>query len=925
MKKYILVLLLLTCGNLLISMGSVVQPRTDTWQYANHVFKFKCVDSAHDEDIVEVPGSLVHYSKSLTAMIDNVKDMSAIIPLFNITQAEFNTIIQALAILDNSKKQYKDLINYFNSLDKTALLKSVLNINFLDIQPLLLPATSILQQSLVQSSTDIFTWKLGLPEDILAMLKKIGLHTINNQLVMCNAIVNQLPQSFVSIALNDNGTLLAAAEWDKTISIMPTSDLEEKITLLGHTDLVSALTFSPDSQTLASLSIADKTIRLWNIATKQEIAQLNGYKQQGSTMHFSFDNNYFVCLDNPEDTSGQDKNYVLINRKTGTRHILTGLHGIMYDVAISPDGKYIALANENTYVWNTQTQELKKIEVGNVTPKVKVAFSPDSSLLVCCSAQTELSTAEIAVWNMVEMRTNTPLSTILTGTPPTIIAFSKDSTLLAFDDRETVLIWDIQKDNPITRVDSHTEYVHSIDFTPDNTYMVSTSQDSVIRILDIPQQQERQLTSESKDIIDSAYVLDNTTLLSISTNGSLYTWDIATGHAKKRLDMPDATGIHTISPDKTCVALNTNRGAINIFTIKTGEMRVLMQGMDSIITMEFSNNSQDLLATYANGTALVWNIQTGIAQKIAGTKNKIITHAYNVGDSTVVFAQEKTKNHINLYDIQQNVTYPLTNEDTDITGLAFIPNSRLLVAHSTSGMVTIWDVATQQITKRLWIPHSELFTISPDGTVLAISDEKQTYLINLTTDRQEILPTLLNPEYFISKMQFARSGDVLGILQKEISSSSIDLWDMNTHMLKKTITIPDTLITDYSFIPNTHLLIILSDKQVFLWNTITNQAISSYDLQNPVISINTDGSKIIMSGMNQQIQETKIFTLNQQLLNASKELSFEQVTILNRAFHAMQGGTLFDLSNSQKLLAIFNEIDPVYRDILKQCFNIKTK
>ena len=79
---YASILALLMCGNGLIAMESVIQPKTYTWQYVNNTFKFKCVDSTSDEDVIEVPGTLVHYAKSLRAMIDDLGEPKIVDALY---------------------------------------------------------------------------------------------------------------------------------------------------------------------------------------------------------------------------------------------------------------------------------------------------------------------------------------------------------------------------------------------------------------------------------------------------------------------------------------------------------------------------------------------------------------------------------------------------------------------------------------------------------------------------------------------------------------------------------------------------------------------------------------------------------------------------------------------------------------------------
>lgn len=659
----------------------------------------------------------------------------------------------------------------------------------------------------------------------------------------------------------------------------------------------------------------------------QEIVQFKNPSRHA--LRFSSDNNYFACLGNPEEEDGPNENYALINRKTGQKHMLAGVEGYISDVAVSPDGKQIAIAAKQIYLWNTQTQELKPLEIGHVLAMTKVVFSPDGTLLACCSGQTELETVEIVFWNMVDMAAHAPLSKIITGTVPSVIVFSPDSTLMAFDDGEDVQVWDVQKDEPVMRLSGHTQHVHSIKFMPDNKHIITAGHDDVIRITHLSDGKEKKLVQGEKEVIDEAYPIDNTTFVSVSEEGALYAWDIVTGQSKKLLSVVDATGIDTLSPDKTLIAVNAKGGKINLLNIKTGELRVFTQGIGSLIDLEFSTDGQSLLALYANGTAWLWDIKTGIAQKVMGTQDKVINKVRWIGDGTLVLVKEKTKNFINLYDIKTNVAYTLTAHSNDVDRFIFSPDGRYLISSAEDYMIYLWDVATQQVVKRFNI-IADSITVSPDGKTLVVSDYKHIYLIDLSTNTQQILTTHADPEKsFVSSMEFNTDGTLLALNK----GNTIEIWDMNTHTLKNIIqAFEEGSIANYFFVPNSTLLVIVGEESVVYWDLYANHPVMTEPLQcwTNAVNVSRNGLLVVESGVvvpqvgENQDQQTVLSVLNQTLVEVIATLSFEQVFIIARALHAMRIGTPLDLTSSPKLLDIFNQIDPASRALMENCFKIKT-
>jgi WD40 repeat protein/tRNA A-37 threonylcarbamoyl transferase component Bud32 len=286
-------------------------------------------------------------------------------------------------------------------------------------------------------------------------------------------------------------------------------------TLIGHSDIVLSVAFSPDGRTLASGS-GDKTIKLWDVQSQKQIATLTGHSSYLSSVAFSPDGRTLA-------SGSQDWTIKLWDvQSQGQIAALTGHSDMVWSVAFSPDGRTLASGSYKMIkLWDVLSQRQIATLTGHSDDDSvsSVAFSPDGRTLASGSGD-----GTIKLWDVQNQR---EINT-LTGHSDNVlsVAFSPDGRTLASGSTDkTIKLWDVQSQGQIANLTGHSDRVWSVAFSPDGRTLASSSRDETIKLWDVPSQREiATLTGHSDNVLSVAFSPDGRMLASGSYDNTIKLW-----------------------------------------------------------------------------------------------------------------------------------------------------------------------------------------------------------------------------------------------------------------------------------------------------------------------------------------------------------------------------------------------------------------
>ena len=235
------------------------------------------------------------------------------------------------------------------------------------------------------------------------------------------------------IAFSPDGNHLAVAT-SMGVWLYDAETFDEIALLTGHKEAVTAVAFSPDGTTLASVSGFDfpGTLKLWDVKTGQNIVTLQVKSGSVNSVAFSPDGTKLAWADQLWDVKTKQQLDIFKNNR-------------LFEVAFSPDGKILAGTGISTIertrsgvikLYDVETGQLintlvatQRTKLSESTKRISsIAFSPDGQLLASGSA----NGGTIKLWD-VETGRNTATFTERPepGSSMLCVVFSPDSTKLA--------------------------------------------------------------------------------------------------------------------------------------------------------------------------------------------------------------------------------------------------------------------------------------------------------------------------------------------------------------------------------------------------------------------------------------------------------------------------------------------------------------
>ena len=492
-------------------------------------------------------------------------------------------------------------------------------------------------------------------------------------------------------------------------TIMP-SVIEQKI-LDGDSYMAGSLLLRLFPDSLYKYGDPLRTSMLRKLSHVHSIL-LQGHAQSVNTVQFSPDDRYAI-------TGSNDMTLRLWDAKTGDL-LSSSSEGrsAVLSASWNHDGSKVVYSSKDGLVRTCTIQEgvlhpLDSLDLKDSYARF-VSFNPAGTEIVACCYN-----GPVLVLDVEHLRVKETIPASKSGA--TYASYSPDGGYLAIAmaSNKSIVIKRVSDMSTITTLTGHTDWVRSVEFSPDGKMLVSCSDDRSVRTWDLESNRSLRLAVLPDWGTKAAFTPDGGRVVCSSRDGILRIYDLRTAN-----EIPEFQIKHT--------------GYLNSFDITSNGGQVICGSTDPIVHVWDCGDSMDtgtaihmdgavyefscfaeparIAAATNKGMLGVWDMRDKIALSLksigAGDQGRVETLAVSPDGNLIALA---TRFKVRLFSGKDGEELDIDNQGGHhawVRSLRFSHDGTMLASVGEDGRIIIWDIAQKRIQKTVNSGSVGLYSVS---------------------------------------------------------------------------------------------------------------------------------------------------------------------------------------------------------------------
>ncbi|MEL7034993.1 MAG: NB-ARC domain-containing protein [Cyanobacteria bacterium J06592_8] len=500
--------------------------------------------------------------------------------------------------------------------------------------------------------------------------------------------------------------------------------------------------------------------------------------------------------------------------------------GIIWSLALSPDGKILATAGEDFTVklWDLQTGECLKSFSHHTNCVRTVAFSNSGKWLISGSED-----CTIRLWD-IEAGTSVKILKGHQQQAWTLAIHPDDRYIVSGSDDLTLKIWDLQTGNCLKTIPGHHDWIRSVVWSPDGQYIASGSIDKTVKLWDVETGNCLQTFHGHRNGVFSVVFTDKNQLASTGLDGTIKLWEIESGRCYRTLLNHRNLIAHIVWSSAENILISAAEDqTIKLWDITTGAcIRVIEAKVNWFSSVAFSPDGKILASGSEDQAVRLWDLKTGKCQPLWGHTDIIYAVAFPPNltpEHNGILASGSGDQTIRLWDVKTgHCQRVLRGHQSTIMTVAFSPDGEKIASGGWDETLKLWDVKTGQLLRSIAAHFVCGVAFSPDGKKIAIAAFEETLKI-YDVETGNCDRALSGHSSWLLGVAFSPCGRWLASCGLD---RSIRVWDLNTGTCDWVLSGHSEWVWEVAFNADSRVLASSSsDRTIKLWDITTGTCLKT--------------------------------------------------------------------------------------------------
>ncbi|BAZ25274.1 WD-40 repeat-containing protein [Kalymmatonema gypsitolerans NIES-4073] len=461
---------------------------------------------------------------------------------------------------------------------------------------------------------------------------------------------------------------------------------------------------------------------------------------------------------------------------------------------------------------------------------------------------------EIQEYNRLESHTDDVLN----------ISFSPDGKTIATASRDgTAKLW--SADGQLLQTfKGHNGWVYSVSFSPDSKTIATASADGTAKLWSVHGQLLQSFKAHNDWVHSVSFSPDGKTIATASADGTAKLWSINAqllqtlkGHKSRVLSV-------NFSPDGKTIATASTDGTAKLWSINAQLLKTFSGHKDWIWSVTFSPDGKTIATASTDGTAKLWNLNGQPLQSFEENKNEIRSISFSPDGKTIATAG--ADGTAKLWNLNGQLLQTFKGHKNQIRSISFSPDGKTIATTSRDGTAKLWRTEIGKLKTLLKGHENWVFdaNFSPDGkTIVTASADNSAILWSIDG---QLLHTLKGHSERVYKARFSPDSKTIATASWD---GTVKLWNIQGQLLQ-TLKADKDGVNSVSFSPDGKIIATANKNgtvNLSSLDTKTNQIIKAHNQNIWDVSFSPDGKTIATASTD---ATTKLWSVDGQLLETLK-------------------------------------------------------